>query len=32
LPGTFEHAVDYLLDHAIDLSAFDTRFRNDAAG
>jgi transposase len=32
LPGTFEHAVHHLLEHAIDLSAFDERFRNDATG
>lgn len=32
LPGTFEHAVDHLLDHAIALSAFDARFRNDTTG
>jgi len=32
LPGTFEHAVHHLLDHAIDLSAFDARFRNDDTG
>ncbi len=32
LPGTFEHAVNYLLDHAVDLSSFDDRFRNDATG
>lgn len=32
LPGTFEHAVNHLLDHAIDLSAFDARFRNDETG
>lgn len=32
LPGTFEHAVNHLLDHAVDLSAFDARFRNDATG
>lgn len=32
LPGTFEHAVNHLLDHAIDLSAFDTRFCNDVTG
>ena len=32
LPGTFEHAVNHLLDHAIDLSSFDTRFQNDATG
>jgi len=32
LPGTFEHAVNHLLDHAIDLSSFDARFRNDETG
>lgn len=32
LPGTFEHAVNHLLDDAIDLSHFDARFRNDASG
>jgi hypothetical protein len=32
LPGTFEHALNYLLDHAIDLSRFDARFRNDETG
>lgn len=32
LPGTFEHAVNHLLDHAIDLTRFDARFRNDATG
>jgi len=32
LPGTFEHALNHLLDHAIDLSHFDTRFRNDTTG
>jgi transposase len=32
LPGTFEHAVNHLLDHEIDLSPFDTRFRNDETG
>ena len=32
LPGTFEHALNHLLEHAIDLSAFDARFRNDATG
>ena len=32
LPGTFEHALHHLLEHAIDLSAFDARFRNDATG
>ena len=32
LPGTFEHALNHLLDHAIDLSSFDARFRNDETG
>ena len=32
LPGTFEHAVDHLLDGAIDLSHFDVRYRNDTTG
>lgn len=32
LPGTFEHALHHLLEHAIDLSSFDARFRNDATG
>lgn len=32
LPGTFEHAVHHLIEHAIDLSPFDERFRNDATG
>lgn len=32
LPGTFEHALNHLLDHEIDLSALDARYRNDAIG
>jgi len=32
LPGTFEHALNHLLDHAVDLSSFDARFRNDETG
>jgi len=32
LPGTFEHALDHLLDHEIDLSALDARFKNDETG
>lgn len=32
LPGTFEHAAPHLLAHAVDLSRFDARFRNDATG
>lgn len=32
LPGTFEHALHHLLEHAIDLTPFDARYRNDATG
>jgi transposase len=32
LPGTFEHALDHLLEHEIDLSALDARFKNDETG
>lgn len=32
LPGTFEHALNHLLDHEIDLSWFDARFCNDETG
>ena len=32
LPGNFEHAVHYLLDHEFNLSLFDTRYRNDQSG
>lgn len=32
LPGTFEHAVHHLLEHELDLSGFDARFRNDVTG
>ncbi|MEQ1593454.1 MAG: transposase [Thiobacillaceae bacterium] len=32
LPGTFEYAMNHLLDNELDLSGFDARFRNDATG
>ncbi len=32
LPGTFEHALNHLLDNALDLTGFDTRFNNDLTG
>lgn len=32
LPGTFEHALNYLIDHEIDLSGFDARYKNDETG
>ena len=32
LPGTFEHALSYLIDNEIDLERFATRFNNDETG
>jgi len=32
LPGTFEHAMNFLIDHRLDLGSFDIRFKNDATG
>lgn len=32
LPGTFEYALDHLVDHELDLTAFDARYGNDATG
>ncbi len=32
LPGTFEHAMNHLIDHELDLSSFDVRFCNDVTG
>src|SRR4030042_6629171 len=32
LPGTFEYSLHYLIDNEIDLSTFDTRYRNDETG
>ncbi len=32
LPGSFEHAVHHLVEHAIDLTPFEARFRNDETG
>jgi len=32
LPGTFEHALNHLLDHEVDLSGFDARYCNDETG
>ncbi|WP_040480573.1 transposase, partial [Vreelandella boliviensis] len=31
-PGTFEHAVHYLIEHKLDLSVFHPKCRNDATG
>ncbi len=32
LPGTFEHALNHLLDREIDLTGFDVRYANDVTG
>jgi transposase len=32
LPGTFEHALNHLLDHELDLRTLDSRFYNDTTG
>ena len=31
-PGTFEHAIHYLIDNKIDLSSFYPKFKNDDTG
>ena len=32
LPGTFEYSLNRLIDHELELSLFDARFRNDENG
>jgi transposase len=32
LPGSFEHALCYLVDHEFDLSGFHARYKNDDEG
>jgi len=32
LPGTFEHALNYLVDRELDLHRFDRRYKNDYTG
>lgn len=31
-PGAFKHAVQYLIEHKLDLSVFHPKYRNDATG
>ncbi|MCF8199749.1 MAG: integrase core domain-containing protein [Sulfuritalea sp.] len=31
-PGTFEYALNYLVDHELDLRRFDARYKNDLTG
>lgn len=32
IPGTFEYALDYLIDNDVDLSIFEKRYSNDETG
>ena len=32
IPGTFEYSLNYLIDHQLDLSIFDERYRNEETG
>lgn len=32
LPGTFEYALNHLIEHELDLTHFDARFKNDDTG
>lgn len=32
IPGTFEYALNHIIDNEIDLSIFDRRFKNDETG
>ena len=32
VPGSFEHALAHLIDHELDLSAFETHYRNHTVG
>ncbi len=32
VPGSFEFAIHYLVDNAVDFSGFEARFRNDEEG
>ncbi|MFC3178318.1 hypothetical protein [Undibacterium amnicola] len=32
MTGSFEYALDYLIDHELDLSRFDVHYKNDDTG
>ena len=32
LPGSFEHALNHLIDDELDLTGFDSRYKNDLTG
>jgi hypothetical protein len=31
-PGSFEHTLHHIVDHELDLSIFDSHYRNDHCG
>lgn len=31
-PGTFEYALNHIVDHELDLSVFEHRYKNDDTG
>ena len=31
-PGTFEYSLNHLIDHKLDLTIFDERYRNEETG
>ncbi|MCK4994740.1 MAG: transposase, partial [Candidatus Omnitrophica bacterium] len=32
IPGSFEHALNYIVDNEIDTAIFETRYKNDETG
>ena len=32
MPGSFEHALSYVVDHKLDLTRFHALYHNDAGG
>jgi len=32
LPGTFEYSLNHLIDHELDLSIFEDRYKNEETG
>ena len=32
VPGTFEYALNYIIDNKMNLSVFENRYRNDQTG
>jgi len=32
IPGTFEYALNHLIDHELNLSIFDERYKNEETG